>query len=132
MQDLLDAAREAQVNAYAPYSNFHVGAAVRADDGTIHSGCNVENAAYPEGICAEGAAIAAMVRAGRRRIAEVLVIGSGPGPCAPCGGCRQKIGEFAGAGTPVHMCGSDGDCRTVTAAELLPHAFGPADLGPDS
>ena len=128
MQELLDTAREAQANAYAPYSGFLVGAAIRADDGTIHSGCNIENAAYPEGICAEGAAIAAMVRAGKRRIAEVLVIGSGTAPCAPCGGCRQKIGEFADPGTPVHLCGSEGEYLTVTVGDLLPHAFGPADL----
>ena len=130
MSELYDEALKAQEQAYAPYSAFRVGAAIRTVDGAIYSGCNVENAAYPEGICAEGSAIAAMVRAGEREIAEVVVVGSGPVPCAPCGGCRQKLGEFSSSDTKVKMYDRDGNSLTATMSELLPHAFGPRDLEP--
>ena len=119
------AARQA---AYAPYSGFHVGAAVRGQSGAIHTGCNVENAAYPEGICAEAAAIAAMVMAGERRITEVAVAGGGEQLCTPCGGCRQKIREFAADATPVLVCGPDGLRRRFTLGDLLPSSFGPDNL----
>ncbi len=119
------AARQA---AYAPYSGFHVGAAVRGESGAIHTGCNVENAAYPEGICAEAAAIAAMVMAGERRITEVAVAGGGEQMCTPCGGCRQKIREFAADATPVLVCGPDGLRRRFTLGDLLPSSFGPDNL----
>ena len=119
------AARQA---AYAPYSGFHVGAAVRGESGAIHTGCNVENAAYPEGICAEAAAIAAMVMAGERRITEVAVAGGGEQLCTPCGGCRQKIREFAADATPVLVCGPDGLRRRFTLGDLLPSSFGPDNL----
>src|SRR5271157_3086455 len=92
---LFAAARAAQANAYAPYSRFKVGAALAAASGAVFSGGNVENAAYPEGVCAETSAISAMARAGERRIAEILVIGDGEGLCTPCGGCRQRIREFS-------------------------------------
>lgn len=123
MKDLLESARSAQANAHAPYSGFRVGASIRTSSGTLYNGCNVENSAYPEGICAEGAAIAAMVSAGEREITEVLVIGSGHAVCSPCGGCRQKLGEFSSKDTPVHMCNEAGERTTLSMGELLPHAF---------
>ena len=95
LADLFAAAKIAQANAYAPYSRFKVGAALRSQSGAVYSGCNVENAAYPEGFCAEAGAIAAMALAGERRIAEILVVGDGDALCTPCGGCRQRIREFA-------------------------------------
>jgi len=125
---LFDAARAAQGNAYAPYSRFNVGAALRTPSGAIFSGCNVENAAYPQGACAEAGAIGAMALAGERRIAEILVIGDGEGLCTPCGGCRQRIREFADAATPIHVAGPEGVRETFTLGELLPHAFGPEHL----
>ena len=126
---LFDAAKAAWANAYAPYSRFRVGAAIRIPEGEIFSGCNVENAAYPQGACAEAGAIAAMARAGRRRIAEILVIGDGEGLCTPCGGCRQRIREFADAATPIHIAGEEGVRASFTLGELLPHSFGPEHLG---
>ena len=124
MEDLLHLAQRMMVRAHAPYSNFHVGAALRADDGTIHGGCNVENASYPEGLCAEAGAIANLVAAGHKRIVECLVVGPGPELITPCGGCRQKLREFASDDTPVHLCGPDGLHRTVTLGQLLPLNFG--------
>ena len=126
---LFEMARGAMANAHAPYSGFHVGAAVRAGEGGLYSGANVENAAYPEGCCAETAAIAAMVLDGARRIEEVVVVAGGEGLATPCGGCRQRIREFAGPGTPVHVCGPDGARRSFTLGELLPESFGPENLG---
>ena len=125
---LFEAARAAQARAYAPYSRFNVGAALRTPSGAIFSGCNVENAAYPQGACAEAGAISAMALAGERRIAEILVIGDGEGLCTPCGGCRQRIREFASAETPVHIAGPGGLRLTLSLAELLPHSFGPENL----
>lgn len=128
MDDLLHLARRMMLCAHAPYSNFQVGAALRADDGSIHGGCNVENSAYPQGTCAEAGAIAAMVAAGRKRIVECVVIGPGPEVITPCGGCRQKLREFADDDMPVHLCGPDGLHRTVTLGQLLPMSFGPQHL----
>ena len=125
---LFDAARAAQGKAYAPYSRFNVGAALRTPSGAIFSGCNVENAAYPQGACAEAMAIGAMALAGERRIAEILVVGDGEGLCTPCGGCRQRIREFADAATPIHVAGPEGVRANFTLGELLPHAFGPEHL----
>jgi thymidine phosphorylase len=129
---LVAAALAARAKAYAPYSKFLVGAAVRDAEGTIHAGCNVENAAYPEGTCAEAGALAAMVLAGGRRVVEAVVAGGGGSvPCTPCGGCRQKLREFSAQDTPIHVV--DGEGRfllTLTLAELLPHGFGPDTLSP--
>ncbi len=125
---LFDAARSAQGHAYAPYSRFHVGAALRTPSGAIFAGCNVENAAYPQGACAESGAIGAMALAGERRIAEILVIGDGEALCTPCGGCRQRIREFAAPETPINIAGPQGVRARFTLEELLPHSFGPNNL----
>ncbi len=126
--DLIEAAKGAMERAHAPYSGFPVGAAVRDERGRVHVGCNVENAAYPEGWCAETSAIAAMVVAGGRRVTEVAVIAGGAEPVTPCGGCRQRLAEFCAADTPIHLCGPQGLRRTVTMGDLLPLAFGPENL----
>ncbi len=126
--DIVAAARSAMARAYAPYSRFKVGAAVRGESGQIYSGCNVENAAYPQGWCAEASAIAAMVLAGETRIGEAAVMGGGEALCTPCGGCRQKLYEFAGEELPIHVCGPEGLRRTVTLGTLLPLAFGAGNL----
>lgn len=120
---LLSAATAVRQNAYAPYSRFKVGAAIRAASGAIHVGCNVENVAYPEGTCAEAGAIAAMIAAGDTVIAEVLVIADSPAPVPPCGGCRQKIAEFAGPDVQVTLCTTDGAANMMTVADLLPGMF---------
>ncbi len=125
---LLDAARAAQRNAHAPYSKFPVGAAVRSGSGRIYAGCNVENASFPQGWCAEASAIAAMVTAGEREIVEVLTVADGDQLTTCCGGCRQKIREFAAADTPIHAAGPHGVRRTFTLGELLPESFGPGHL----
>jgi cytidine deaminase len=121
---LLEAARKAMARAHAPYSRFQVGAAILADDGNIYAGCNVENAAYPEGWCAETTAIGAMVTGGGKQIGEIVVVGSGKEFTTPCGGCRQRIAEFGTADTPVHICGPEGLRRTFRLGELLPASFG--------
>jgi cytidine deaminase len=126
--DLLDAARTAWRNAYAPYSGFRVGAAVRCPDGSVFAGCNVENVAYPQGTCAEAGAIAAMVAAGHTRIAEVLVLADGPEVIAPCGGCRQKLAEFAPPDAPVILAGPAGERARTSVGALLPGAFTPEHL----
>lgn len=121
---LLEEATKVQAKAYAPYSNFKVGAAIRAASGAIYAGCNVENVAYPEGTCAEAGAIAAMVAAGEQSIQEVLVIAESPLPVTPCGGCRQKIREFAaGPDVRVTMTTLAGNAMEMTIGELLPGAF---------
>lgn len=120
---LVDAAREVREHAYAPYSRFKVGAALRANDGAVHVGCNVENVAYPQGSCAEAGAISAMIAAGASEILELVVISDSPIPVSPCGGCRQRIAEFAGPDVKVTMATTDGATKTVTVRELLPFAF---------
>ncbi len=125
LAELFAAAKAAQAKAHAPYSKYRVGAALRAPDGTIYAGGNVENASYPEGWCAETSAIAAMAAAGGRRIAEICVIGDGEALCTPCGGCRQRIREFADDATIVHIAGPDGVRATFRLAALLPESFGP-------
>jgi cytidine deaminase len=125
---LFEAARAAQARAHAPYSRFRVGAALRTVSGGIHAGCNVENAAYPLGACAEAGALAAMVMAGDARPTDIVVIGDGEALCTPCGGCRQRLREFASDALRIHVAGPDGIRRTFTLGELLPHAFGPDNL----
>ena len=125
---LLEAATKVRENAYAPYSHFKVGAAIRATSGQIYTGCNVENVAYPEGTCAEAGAIAAMVAAGETRIIELLVIADSPAPVPPCGGCRQKLAEFAAPETPVTLATTDGKTQLTTVAALLPGVFSAAHM----
>jgi homotetrameric cytidine deaminase len=121
--ELMRAADEVMRSAYAPYSQFRVGAALRAPDGSIHVGSNVENASYPQGQCAETSAIGALIAAGHTRIVEVAVTAERLDICPPCGGCRQRLGEFASADTPVHLGRPDGPRQTTTIGELLPLAF---------
>ncbi len=125
---LVDEAKTVRENAHAPYSGFKVGAAIRTASGRVFTGVNVENAAYPEGTCAEAGAIAAMVAAGETQIAEVAVIGDAPDPVTPCGGCRQKIAEFAPPGVPVTMANLKGDVLTMKIETLLPMAFAKAQM----
>lgn len=125
---LFAAAAAIQPRAYAPYSRFRVGAALFSDDGVIHVGCNVENAAYPVGTCAEAGAISAMVAGGGKAIRAILVFGEGPELVTPCGACRQRIREFAAPETPVAIAGPEGIRARFTLAELLPASFGPANL----
>ena len=125
---LFAAARAAQANAYAPYSRFKVGAALTTPSGVVFSGGNVENAAYPEGVCAETSAISAMALAGERRIVEICVVGDGDALCTPCGGCRQRIREFADARTMIYVAGPEGVRKTFKLADLLPESFGPGHL----
>jgi cytidine deaminase len=120
---LKQAATDVRQNAHAPYSNFKVGAAVRTVDGTIYVGCNVENVAYPEGTCAEAGAIAAMVAAGERTLAEVFVIADSPSPVPPCGGCRQKLAEFGGPDVMVTLATTRGATMSTTIGDLLPGSF---------
>ena len=125
---MLAAANAAMERAHAPYSHFHVGAAVLDTDGRIHAGCNVENAAYPQGVCAEAGALSAMVLAGGTEVQAVLVVGNGEGLVTPCGGCRQKIREFAGPQTPILIANPQQIRAAFTLEELLPHSFGPEHL----
>lgn len=126
---LIAAAVAARARAYAPYSRFLVGAAVKDETGAVHAGCNVENAAYPQGTCAEAGAIAAMVLAGGRRIVEAVVVGAGDGLVTPCGGCRQKLREFGHVDLAIHVCDETGRVRkSFTLGELLPASFGPENL----
>jgi len=126
-EDLKQAARTAMRRAYAPYSGFRVGAAIRTASGAVFTGCNVENASYPVSLCAERGALAAMVVAGEREVAEVLIVTEGPEPCPPCGMCRQALWEF-GPNARVHMVGRDGASRSLPLRLLLPEAFGPSSL----
>ncbi len=122
-EEMLSRAAAAREQAHAPYSGFKVGACLRSDDGRLFVGCNVENVAYPQGQCAEAGALGALVAAGARRIVEVVVLADGEKLCTPCGGCRQRLAEFATADTPVHVAGPDGLKASFTLGELLPHAF---------
>lgn len=126
---LIAAAVEARAKAYAPYSRFLVGAAVKDEQGAVHAGCNVENAAYPEGTCAEAGAIAAMIMGGGKRITEAAVVGAGDALVTPCGGCRQKLREFGAPDLVIHVCDEKGKIRrSFRLVELLPESFGPENL----
>lgn len=127
--ELFAAAEAIRSKAYAPYSKFQVGAAILADDGKVYSGCNIENAAYPIGNCAEASAIAAMIAGGGKRIRRIYVTGPGALPVTPCGGCRQRIREFADLDVTVISHGVDGEPLVQTLGQLLPHSFGPEFLG---
>ena len=127
-QKLFLEAKNVRENAHAPYSNFKVGAAFLTENNSIISGCNVENAAYPQSQCAEASAIGNLISNGHIKIKEVVVIGSGDLLCSPCGGCRQRLREFASLDTLIHMCNMDGHLKTSSLAELLPDSFGPENL----
>lgn len=127
-QKMIALAKAAMARAYAPYSRFRVGAVLRGANGRLYAGCNVENAAYPQGWCAEASAIAAMVLDGEKRIAEAVVMGKGAALVTPCGGCRQKLREFAADDLPIHICGPRGLRHSTTLGELLPYSFGPDNL----
>jgi len=129
-QELVDLAREAARKAYAPYSNFHVGCAIESVDGEVVTGANMENACYRLGVCAEQSALtAAQHRFGLDKVARISVSGGeGDIVCTPCGGCRQKLREFAADDLKIHLCGPDGVHRTVTLGSLFPMSFGPHHL----
>lgn len=120
---LLRAAERAMRSAYAPYSGFRVGAALRGAGGAIHTGANVENAAYPQGQCAEASALGALVAAGEREVTAAAIVAENAELCPPCGGCRQRLAELAGPETPIHLGRPGGPVRTVPLGELLPMAF---------
>lgn len=124
----VSAVKQAMAKAYAPYSKYPVGALIVAENGHTFAGCNVENASYPEGHCAETAAIAAMVLAGHQRIQKIYIMSQDQQGATPCGGCRQRIREFAGSSTPVILCSPAGVQQRLSVSELLPHAFGPEFL----
>ena len=125
---LFKACKEVREQAHVTYSNFKVGAAFLTEDNSIVTGCNVENAAYPQSQCAEASAIGNLISSGHKKIKEIVVIGSGDMLCSPCGGCRQRLREFASLETQIHMCNSDGHLKTSTLKELLPDSFGPENL----
>ena len=125
---LFEAAKIVRDKAHVPYSKFKVGAAILTEDNSIVVGCNVENAAYPQSQCAEATAIGNLISQGFSKIKEVVVIGSGNLLCSPCGGCRQRLREFASIDVHIHMCNSEGHLKTSTLKELLPDSFGPENL----
>tara|TARA_B100000579_G_scaffold435238_1_gene458012 strand:+ start:469 stop:870 length:402 start_codon:yes stop_codon:yes gene_type:complete len=127
-EKLFEAAKLVREKAHVPYSNFKVGAAFLTIDNNIITGCNVENAAYPQSQCAEATAIGNMISNGNKKIIEIVVIGSGNLLCSPCGGCRQRIREFASLDIKIHMCNDEGHMKTSTLEELLPDSFGPENL----
>lgn len=124
-EELLDAARTVREMAYCPHSKFKVGAAIIDENGSVHVGCNVENAAFPQGSCAEAGAISAMVAAGGQRIVTIAVAGGGnkTRACAPCGGCRQRIHEFSDKNTRIIFKDNDDQWHTYSMDELLPSSF---------
>ena len=121
-------ANKAMSKAYVPYSEFKVGAVIETLNGKVYSGCNVENAAYPEGTCAEAGAISAMVLDGEQKIDNIYVLGNGEQLVTRSGGCRQKIREFSTPDTQIHICGPEGVRKTLSMEELLPFSFGPENL----
>ncbi|MCV3239707.1 cytidine deaminase [Mesorhizobium sp. ZC-5] len=121
--DLFLAAREAMAKSYAPYSKFPVGAAIRTEDGRIFTGANIEIASYPEGWCAETTALGHYIMAGGGKIAEIAVVAERMARITPCGGCRQRLAEFARPEARLHLCDNDGIVETVTMGEMLPYGF---------
>ncbi len=127
LEKLFAAAKLVRENAHAPYSNFHVGAAILTDRGTVFAGCNVEIASYPEGWCAETTALGKMVAAGETAVHAVLVMGEPGKLTTPCGGCRQRLAEFAGPDVTVHVADPTGIRASYSLGELLPASFVLAD-----
>ena len=132
MTELLSKAIEAAKDAYCPYSGFHVGAALLCDDGTVFTGCNIENASYSVTVCAERVALFSAVAAGKRKFSAIAVVGSGDGdfnsPCPPCGVCRQALAEFCDPGMPVILADGEGGVKEYRLCELLPIGFGSANM----
>jgi cytidine deaminase len=128
LNQLKNAANHAMQQAYAPYSQFQVGAALVDDKGQLHAGCNVENSAYPIGCCAEQAAVAAMVLAGGKSIRDIVIVAKNRNPCPPCGACRQIIAEHSQKDTHIHLINDDQSVTSYRVADLLPHAFNPQYL----
>ena len=128
VKHMLALARAAADRAYAPYSKFQVGVCLCTENGNFYSGCNIENASYSLANCAEDTAICHMVNAGEHSITEVVVTSSGDEICTPCGACRQRIREFSGPNTLIHMYNIHGDSIKRSLNELLPHSFGPGHL----
>ena len=128
LETILQMARDAMDRAYAPYSKFRVGAVVKGKSGRLYAGCNVENAAYPAGSCAEQGAISAMILGGDTKIQEMVVMGNGEHLVSPCGSCRQRIREFATPDAVIHICDRNGVRKSMTLDELLPVSFGPENL----
>lgn len=128
LDEMLQMARDAMEKAYVPYSEFSVGAVIKAQSGKLYAGCNVENAAYPAGSCAEQGAISAMILGGDTKIREMVVMGDGEQLVSPCGSCRQRIREFGDPDTIIHICDKNGVRKSMTLDELLPVSFGPENL----
>jgi len=126
--DLFEAARAAMTKAHAPYSRFPVGAALRTEDGRVYAGCNIENASFPEGWCAETTALGHYVMGGGGRITEIAVVAEKMDRITPCGGCRQRLAEFAGPEAKLHLCDGNGVVETMTMADILPLGFRGDDL----
>lgn len=125
---LIEQARKAQRAAYAPYSKFHVGCALETNDGTVYTGCNVENASYGATVCAERVAIFKAVAEGQRKFRRIVVCTNAEVPASPCGMCRQVIAEFCGPETEIILVGAHDTERRYTFAEIFPHPFDPASL----
>lgn len=128
LDEMLQMARDAMEKAYVPYSEFSVGAVIKAQSGKLYAGCNVENAAYPAGSCAEQGAISVMILGGDTKIREMVVMGDGEQLVSPCGSCRQRIREFGDPDTIIHICDKNGVRKSMTLDELLPVSFGPENL----
>lgn len=125
---LFEKASKAKENAYAPYSQYHVGAAICAESGKIYSACNVENISYPCGTCAEAGAISAMVAGGDKKIAAILVVSNGKDLVYPCGACLQRIAEFSDEKTVIYLADKEKICKTYHLKDLLPHNFKTVEL----
>ncbi|WP_378945327.1 cytidine deaminase [Mesorhizobium sp. ANAO-SY3R2] len=121
--DLFEAAKSAMAKAHAPYSKFPVGAAIRCDDGRVFAGANIEVISFPEGWCAETTALGHYVMAGGGNITEIAVIAEKKAKCTPCGGCRQRLAEFASPDTPLHLCDDTGVVETVRLKDIFPYGF---------
>ncbi len=131
IKELHQAALEGFERAYAPYSNFHVGAAILSESGEIYSGCNVENVSYPCGSCAEQNAIGAMIAGGEKKIKAILILAEGKDLIKPCGACLQRIQEFSDENITIFLADKKGVKQTLSLAELLPHGFAEKDLKHD-
>ena len=127
-ENYIEATKEAMSKAYVPYSNYPVGALIVTNNGNTYSGCNVENASYPLGNCAEASAIASMILGGEKKIKTIYIMTKNDEGGIPCGGCRQRIREFSDENTQIMMCSPDGVQNRINLSELLPNSFGPEHL----